>query len=334
MKKSQLKNIIRESIKELINEQANSSNITVSPGDVVAVAAAYPIITNPQDLTIGPYGMNESPFSHVFGGDSFFNGVFIPSGPSNYQMSSNCGAAKSYEIEDQAQADAFNSIMNGENGVYLELASTSNPNIANAAYQATENVMAQLNANFQGEVNLKTYSPECAYVGPGAGLGTKPDPDPDPDPEPGTLYYSFNDFPTAEEAQNQSDAGNTLIFRFDFCPALGTDQSMINSPDLDASGCITLNTGISVFNYSMVLNGVQNPQPGMFNYGDGSCQTACAAANDDSGDSGADQKDPVGTTPISITDPAISSAPKKTPSKGDMQKGRMQKLANIKPRRK
>ena len=173
MKKSQLKNIIRESIKELINEQANSSNITVSPGDVVAVAAAYPIITNPQDLTIGPYGMNESPFSHVFGGDSFFNGVFIPSGPSNYQMSSNCGAAKSYEIKDQAQADAFNSIMNGENGVYLELASTSNPNIGNATYQATENVMAQLNANFQGEVNLKTYSSECAYVGPGAGLGTK-----------------------------------------------------------------------------------------------------------------------------------------------------------------
>lgn len=168
MKATQLKNIIRESIKELMNEQANSSNITVSPGDVVAVAAAYPIILNPQDLTIGPYGMNESPFSHVFGGDSFFNGVFIPSGPSNYQMSSNCGAAKSYEIEDQAQADAFNSIMNGENGVYLELASTSNPNAANAAYQATENVMALLNANFQGQVNPTTYSSECYYIGGGA----------------------------------------------------------------------------------------------------------------------------------------------------------------------
>ena len=51
---------------ELIKEQSNSS-ITVSPGDVVAVAAAYPIILNPQDLTIGPYGMNESPFANIFG---------------------------------------------------------------------------------------------------------------------------------------------------------------------------------------------------------------------------------------------------------------------------
>ena len=168
MKLSKLKNIIRESLNDLIVEQANNSSITVSPGDVVAVAAAYPIILNPQDLTIGPYGMNESPFANIFGSGNFVNGVYMSSGPSNYQISSNCGYARSYEIEDQAQADAFNSVFNGENGVYLELASTSNPNIGNAAYQATENVMAQLNANFQGQVNPTTYSSECYYIGGGA----------------------------------------------------------------------------------------------------------------------------------------------------------------------
>ena len=174
MKLSKLKNIIRESLNDLIAEQANNSSITVSPGDVVAVAAAYPIITNPQDLTIGPYGSGESPFAITFTNSVFPGNVFIPTGPSNYQISSNCGYARSYEIENQDQANAFNSAMNGENGVYLELASTSNPNAANAAYQATENVMALLNANFQGQVNATTYSPECAYVGPGAGSGATP----------------------------------------------------------------------------------------------------------------------------------------------------------------
>ena len=50
----------------------------------------------------------------------------------------------------------------------------------------------------------------------------------------------------------------------------------------------------------------------------------------------ANQKDPVGTTPFLTTNPNIPSAPKKTkqPFKGDMQKDRMKKLANIKPRRK
>jgi hypothetical protein len=50
----------------------------------------------------------------------------------------------------------------------------------------------------------------------------------------------------------------------------------------------------------------------------------------------ADQKDPVGTTPFFTTNPNIPSAPKKTkqPSKGDIQKSRMKKLANIKPNRK
>ena len=49
----------------------------------------------------------------------------------------------------------------------------------------------------------------------------------------------------------------------------------------------------------------------------------------------ANQKDPVGTTPFLTTNPNIPSAPKKTkqPFKGDMQKDRMKKLANIKPRR-
>lgn len=167
MKLSKLKNIIRESLNDLIVEQANNSSITVSPGDVVAVAAAYPIILNPQDLSMNTT-QGANPFAHVFYGQPFPGNVYLSSGPSSYAMSSNCGAAKSYAINTQAEADAFNSAMNGENGVYLELASTSNPNAANAAYQATENVMALLNANFQGQVNPSTYTSECYYVGGGA----------------------------------------------------------------------------------------------------------------------------------------------------------------------
>jgi len=153
MKKSQLRNIIRESIKELMTEQSNS-NVNVSPGDVVAVAAAYPIITNPQDLPMNTTpGAN--PFMYIYANQPFPGNVYLPPGPNSYSSVSSCGTARSYGINTQAEADAFNSVMNGENGVYLEL--VSNPNsIANAV----DNVLAQLNADFNGPVH------SCTYVGP------------------------------------------------------------------------------------------------------------------------------------------------------------------------
>ena len=158
MKATQLKNIIRESIKELITEQSNS-NITVSPGDVVAVAAAYPIITNPQDLPMNTTP-NANPFTYIYANQPFPGNVYLPPGPSNYSSVTTCGAARSYGINTQAEADAFNSVMNGENGVYLELVTGGT-----SAYQATQNVMAQLDADFQGP----PYG--CTYVGSG-GVGS------------------------------------------------------------------------------------------------------------------------------------------------------------------
>ena len=163
MKATQLKNIIKESINKLIKEQSNSS-ITVSPGDIVAVAAAYPIITNPQDLPMNTTpGAN--PFMYIYANQPFPGNVYLPPGPNNYSSVSSCGTARSYGINTQAEADAFNSVMNGENGVYLEL--VSNPNsVANAV----DNVLAQLNADFSGPV----YG--CTYVGSGginvSGAGT------------------------------------------------------------------------------------------------------------------------------------------------------------------
>ena len=66
MKATQLKNIIRESINKLIKEQSNSS-ITVSPGDIVAVAAVYPAgVVNSQDLP-SPLNMtpNQNPYYFI-----------------------------------------------------------------------------------------------------------------------------------------------------------------------------------------------------------------------------------------------------------------------------
>ena len=168
MKLSKLKNIIRESLNDLIVEQANNSSITVSPGDIVAVAAVYPLgVVNSQDLP-SPLNMNpnQSPFSFTYNNQDFPGGIQIPIGPNTYQSVSNCGHARSYEIQNQTQADAFNSVMNGEMGVYLEL--VSNPN---SIVNAVDNVLAQLDADFQGSGNLQpgsTLTSLCYYMGPGS----------------------------------------------------------------------------------------------------------------------------------------------------------------------
>ena len=299
MKKSQLKNIIRESIKELMNEQ-----------DFLPLV--YPPTTVDQGNDI----------AHVVIRDCSSE---LPV----YSQPACLNNHSQYEIGHQFKFyDVFNNIRTG----YLESIVTQ----GKCPPATLNNGLYLFNPIEDPYVGKCEGNPNSTFV----------------PAEPETIYYSFNDFPNEKEAQSQANAGNTLIFRFDFCPALSTDQSMINSPALDASGCITLENPLTPFNYGQYSLGVMNPQPGMFNYGDGSCQTACAAANDDSdtkpnpddfsggpggGPSGgpADQKDPVGTTPFFTTNPNIPSAPKKTnqPSRGDIQKGRMQKLANIKPRR-
>tara|TARA_R110002167_G_scaffold1604_1_gene7734 strand:- start:1598 stop:2380 length:783 start_codon:yes stop_codon:yes gene_type:complete len=154
MKKSQLRNIIRESIKELMNEQSNS-NVTVSVGDIVAVAAAMGYgLTNPQDLP-SP-GINNTPFSTLVGGG--FPGFQINN--IGNTISSNCGYAKAFEIIDQAAADEFNNIFSGQVGVYLEIITNYNPNTnSGGQYNSVQSVISQLNADFQGAVG------SCTYVG-------------------------------------------------------------------------------------------------------------------------------------------------------------------------
>ena len=111
MKLSKLKNIIRESLNDLIAEQSNS-NITVSVGDSVAVAVAYPGITNPQDLP-SPMatGNNQIPYALVMSGNTTYE---FPVGSGNYvlipgtiQFGMSCGQGKTFSINTQEQADAF-----------------------------------------------------------------------------------------------------------------------------------------------------------------------------------------------------------------------------------
>ena len=148
MKKSQLRQIIRESINELMNEQSNS-NVTVSVGDIVAVAAVSPNgLTNPQDLP-SP-GVQPGPFITLFGGN-FQNQSF----GSSMSMSHNCGYSETHTIDSQAFADEFNNLMSGQVGVYIEIASSNT-----GAYQALQSVWNQMNADFSGNVG------SCTYVGP------------------------------------------------------------------------------------------------------------------------------------------------------------------------
>lgn len=168
MKATQLKNIIKESINQLIKEQSNSS-ITVSPGDIVAVAAVYPSgIVNSQDLP-SPLNMTPNQNPYYFIGvpgayQNFPGGIEIS--PIGVSSIGSCGHAKAFDIQNQAQADAFNSAMNGEMGVYLEL--VSNPN---SIPNSVDNVLAQLSADFQGSGNLQpgsTLTSQCYYMGPGS----------------------------------------------------------------------------------------------------------------------------------------------------------------------
>ena len=105
----------------------------------------------------------------------------------------------------------------------------------------------------------------------------------------------------------------------------GCNDSSATNYDPNATGCLAVLPGLAAGEASAnqcgaTYTGLTDPN-----------NTDCCTY-----DSGADQKDPVGTTPLSFTNPDVQLAPKKTnqPSKGDMQKDRMKKLANIKPRKK
>jgi len=151
MQKSQLRNIIRESIKELMTEQSNS-NVTVGVGDVVAVAAASPGgLTNPQDLP-SP-GVQPGPFNALFGGG--FSSIGMSANTNTTSMSHNCGYSEVHTIDSQAFATEFNNIMSGQVGVYIQIASGN-------SYQALQSVYNQMDADFDGPQG------GCTYVGPGS----------------------------------------------------------------------------------------------------------------------------------------------------------------------
>tara|TARA_R110001592_G_scaffold96875_1_gene277837 strand:- start:59 stop:1381 length:1323 start_codon:yes stop_codon:yes gene_type:complete len=154
MKKTELRNIIRESINELIQENSNS-NVTVSVGDIVAVAAAAGYgLTNPQDLPSPGINNtpNANPFYYLFGGN--FNSIGMQQNVNGMSASSNCGYAEVFNIDSQAFANEFNNKMSGEIGVYIEIASG-----VNNAYNSLQSVLGQMNADYQGPV----YG--CTYVG-------------------------------------------------------------------------------------------------------------------------------------------------------------------------
>ena len=160
MKARQLKNIIRESIKELMNEN-------VSPGQTVAVAVATPNITNPQDVPSPNYA-GVSGFSTPFG--ILYAGTY-----SNNQYgiamtgvtSMGCGLANVFQIDTQDQADEFNSVFNNSiYGVYVEVGASS-----------TQGVFNDLNSDFF-PIGLTGYSsqtqniPACQFGVSVYGAGT------------------------------------------------------------------------------------------------------------------------------------------------------------------
>ena len=154
MKKSQLRKIIKESIKELMTEQSNSTTYVVM-GDIVAVAAAAGYgLTNPQDLPSPGINNtpNANPFYYLFGGS--FNSIGMQQNVNGMSLSSNCGYAEVFNIDSQAFANEFNNKMSGEIGVYIEIASG-----VNNAYNSLQSVLGQMNADFTGPV----YG--CTYVG-------------------------------------------------------------------------------------------------------------------------------------------------------------------------
>ena len=181
MKKSQLRNIIRESIKELMTEQSNSTTYVVM-GDIVAVAAAAGYgLTNPQDLPSPGINNtpNANPFYYLFGGN--FNSIGMQQNVNGMSASSNCGYAEVFNIDSQAFASEFNTKMSGEIGVYIEIVSG-----VNNAYNSLQSVLGQMNADYQGPV----YG--CTYVG----SSTPPPPAP---LNPGcTDSSALNYDPTAE----------------------------------------------------------------------------------------------------------------------------------------
>ena len=163
MKKPQLRNIIRESIKELMTEQSNSTTYVVM-GDIVAVAAAAGYgLTNPQDLPSPGINNtpNANPFYYLFGGN--FNSIGMQQNVNGMSLSSNCGYAEVFNIDSQAFANEFNNKMSGEIGVYIEIASG-----VNNAYNSLQSVLGQMNADFTGPV----YG--CTYVGSSTPISSTP----------------------------------------------------------------------------------------------------------------------------------------------------------------
>jgi hypothetical protein len=159
MKATQLKNIIRESIKELMNEN-------VSPGQTVAVAVATANISNPQDVP-SPNYVGVSGLSTPFGIMYTLQPLNVQYGIPFAVTSDGCGLGTVFQVDTQQQANAFNSVFdNSIHGVYVEVGAISSNGVLN-----------DLNSDFSNPVSPNISSvPQCQYVGSGginvSGAGT------------------------------------------------------------------------------------------------------------------------------------------------------------------